>query len=250
MGLNAIHRARPVNRAEHCYPCSRCLHRNREKMKDTAFSQTLKKPSSEGAALSPRRRPSRRSSPRRWLLIFELVQNFHNTATAADARVRRVHWRGRRVGRKRETSKRERKDEEEKREEEMGERGESCRDEGECDARGMESPSASDGFELGKVQAAQKRHPSAPTPLSFRLAAPLRDSPCSLPLLPLFLALSPLTPIDVRLAFLRGLSRRPRLTLDCLTLPLYQAHLLRLTVRSRNIHAMTTRSTLLCHLSL
>lgn len=49
----------------------------------------------------PRRRPSRRSSPRRWLLIFELVQNFHNTATAADARVRRVRWRGRRAGRRR-----------------------------------------------------------------------------------------------------------------------------------------------------
>lgn len=45
--------------------------------------------------------------------------------------------------------------------------------------------------------------------------------------LPLFLALSPITPIDAQLAFLRGLSRRPRFTLDCLTLPLYQAHLLR-----------------------
>lgn len=109
-----------------------------------------------------------------------------------------------------------------------GRKGEPCRDEAESDARGMESPSASDGFELGKVQAAQKRHPSAPTPLSFRLTAPLRDSPCS----PsrsgsLFLALSPITPIDAQLAFLRGLSRRPRFTLDCLTLPLYQAHLLR-----------------------
>ena len=80
-----------------------------------------------------------------------------------------------------------------------GKRG-SCSDEGERDARGMESPSASDGFELGKVQAAQKRHPSEPTPLSFRLATPLRDSPCSpsLELLSLFLALfpSPLSPLS------------------------------------------------------
>ena len=50
-------------------------------MEDVAFSQTLKKLSLKGAAVSPRRRPSRRSSPRRWLLIFELVQNFHNTVT-------------------------------------------------------------------------------------------------------------------------------------------------------------------------
>lgn len=52
----------------------------------------------------------------------------------------------------------------------------------------VESPPVSDGFELGKVQTAQKRDdPSAPASLSFRLAAPLRDSPCAFTLSPLSL---------------------------------------------------------------
>lgn len=74
----------------------------------------------------------------------------------------------------------------------------------------MESPSASDGFELGKVQTAQKRHPSAPT--SVLSTRGTRDF--TLLTLALFLALSPITPIDAQLAFLRGLSRRPWLTLS------------------------------------
>lgn len=119
-------------------------------------------------------------------MIFELVQNFHNTATAADARVCRVRGRVRRTARKRNewfggkrrtgesegTQEKRRKAAREREREkashrEGGERG------------GMKSPTASDGFELGKVQAAQKRQPPtvAPAPLSFRLAAPLRDSP-------------------------------------------------------------------------
>lgn len=98
--------------------CLRPRRPGRNRMEDLAFSQTLKKPSLRGAALPPRRRPSRRSSPRRWLLIFELVQNFHNTATAADGGEgipsTPAGWVGGREGR--ETSKRERKDVERERE--------------------------------------------------------------------------------------------------------------------------------------
>lgn len=56
-----------------------------------AISQTRKKPSLGGAARPPRRRPSRRSFPRvGWLLIFELVQNFHNTPRRRRRRRRRT----------------------------------------------------------------------------------------------------------------------------------------------------------------
>lgn len=78
-------------------------------MKDPlAISQTRKKPSLGGAARPPRRRPSRpRSFPRvGWLLIFELVQNFHNTPRRRRQRRTRegtlkVRRQGRRAARKR-----------------------------------------------------------------------------------------------------------------------------------------------------
>lgn len=140
-------------------------------MKDPlAISQTRKKPSLGGAARPPRRRPSRpRSFPRvGWLLIFELVQNFHNTPRRRRQRRTRegtlkVRRRGRRAARKR---KRER--------ETRGERKTESRAagvEGRNATRGwrrLESPSASDGFELGKVQPAQKRHPPPPCPSDSR----------------------------------------------------------------------------------
>lgn len=73
--------------SRYVYSCRASAEERREYRRTSQFLRRGKRRDGRRRALPPpRRRPSRRSSPRRWLLIFELVQNFHNTATAADAR--------------------------------------------------------------------------------------------------------------------------------------------------------------------